>query len=132
MSHSKQQKTLQGLIEKPIQLKTKDIVLLNIGAIIQARERKITWNKIAESLGLQRTTLINAFTCLLKSNVKKENNIQLSTKVEHEECLFSSPKESDAIEKTSLEENPQLQSRQISSKVGLKALGRAKLEKFNL
>jgi len=132
MNHSKQQEALQSLIEEPVKLKTKDIVLLNFDAIIHARTRKITWNKIAESLGLQRTTLINAVRCLLQSNMKQEDGLCFSKEVDRNEKSIASNM-SDATAELSLKEKPQLKDQLLSNEsTGLKTLGRAKRENFNL
>lgn len=107
-----------------------DLIARHYDAIIDARRRKITWDKIALTLNISRSTLINAVKTL---KIRRANSIVPS--------LVSTPIRR-PVEDSSLNEirhrqpiipqNKTVINQGTEPDSGLKVLGRAQIHHFNI
>ncbi|MCF7971147.1 MAG: hypothetical protein K9L22_08305 [Methylococcaceae bacterium] len=129
---SQESSNLKSLIAQPQRLSCIDKVSLHLNDILSAREKKVTWQVIADTLNLQRPTLINAVKTLTTKNQKTTVESVTSNQSQ-------SPKQTvHSINNTNQRNNLHEQTTNYRSDLssaafsGIKAIGRSKLEDFNL
>ncbi|WP_174483925.1 hypothetical protein [methanotrophic endosymbiont of Bathymodiolus puteoserpentis (Logatchev)] len=129
---SQKSNDLKSLIAQPKRLSCIDQVSLNLEDILAAREKKVTWQAIADTLDLQRPTLINAVkTLTTKSHqtLASHENHGYSQNTQKTYSPAPNTKQSNNTQNTSIREPTKPQQRTLN---GIKTIGRSKLEDFNL
>jgi hypothetical protein len=116
-----------------------DQVTENLASILQARCRKITWNVIAESLGMNRGTLINAVKVLTEQPSRVERitatqkqSIIADSTVSLLSRHYSSDMPSDSSPGQKLGALINTDQSARTTHTGITILGRTKIENFNL
>jgi len=130
---------LKLLIDQPVRQRCIDRVADNLSDILIARERKITWQKIADSLEIERCTLINAVRFLReqKSSTATQNKMSAVNLTRSEppmphknmEIPDQSEKPAQSQVTNKIKDQP---INNNSPNVGIRALGRTRIDKFNL
>ena len=113
-------KDLELLIKSPRKQRCIDIVILNLDNILTARENKITWDEISDSLNIHRSTLINAVKKILLERDKTEKKSSFISNNKKQDLLIKNTREV-VKENTDKKNN-----------AGIKMIGRANLNNFNL
>jgi hypothetical protein len=107
-----------------------DLVARHYDAIIDARKRKITWDKIASTLNISRSTLINAVKAL---KIRRANSIVpsfVSTPIRRpvEDSSVNEGRHRQPI----IPQNKTFIKQSTEPDSGLKVLGRAQIHNFNI
>ena len=128
---SQESSNLKSLIAQPQRLSCIDKVSLHLNDILVAREKKIVWQVIADTLDLQRSTLINAVKILTTTSHQTPASYEnYGYSQNTQKTYFSAPNTKQSNTKnTSIREPIKPQQRTLS---GIKTIGRSKLEDFNL
>ena len=116
-------KDLELLIKSPRKQRCIDIVILNLDNILTARENKITWDEISDSLNIHRSTLINAVKKILLERDKTEKKSSFISGI-------SNNKKQDLLIKNTREVVKENTDKKNNA--GIKMIGRANLNNFNL
>jgi superfamily II DNA/RNA helicase len=107
-----------------------DLIARHFDAIIDARQRKITWDAIGATLNVSRSTLINAIKAIKDRRSNKSSNLCLS------QSLHRSNAERrliDVNDRHSIKEtNESILISNFDSCPGIKVLGRAQIHNFNI
>lgn len=107
-----------------------DRVEKHLADICDARRRKVTWNIIADSLCMNRGTLINAVKALTeKKSVERQSNVKLS--LPDSTYPISIPVQLNPAIVAQVQV-VQSDAQTPAQNVGLIALGRTRIESFNL
>lgn len=107
-----------------------DLIDRHYDAIIDARQRKITWDNIAATLNVSRSTLINAIKAIKVRRADKSSNSFISLPLHRpiDAPPFIGASDRQPI-KTS---NESFINQGNESDSGLKVLGRAQIQNFNI
>lgn len=107
-----------------------DLIDRHYEAIIYARQRKITWDDIAATLNVSRSTLINAIKAIKNRRSNKSSNSFVSLPLHRSiaDAPLIDVNDRQSIKKT----NKSIVIQNHDSSSGLKVLGRAQIHNFNI
>ncbi len=107
-----------------------DLIDRHYEAIIDARQRKITWDNIAATMNISRSTLINAIKAIKIRRSNKSSNSFVSPPLRRsiDSSTLIGVSDRQPIKKS----NESIVNQNHESGSGLKVLGRAQLHHFNI
>ncbi len=117
---------LKALLNLPRRSRCIDRIADNLDDILTARDQKITWQAIANSLDMERCTLINGVRTLLATQ-----SIQCNKKIQSNASSPASKQQTLTIQAVSMTTTKETEHNK-SKNTGIRTLGRTHIKQFNL